>query len=157
MKRSFFIWVFFHNHESQDCRKGGGHFFNSSLPIPPTSQRLRHQLGNYCREFISAHRQQPDLNRESLVSGCKLLTTKLCILKARLSPSKKSCVICFIESPSKMMKNAFSLILEAYFVLKIFKFLPSSSLQGEGGGGRGFQKSLCSCVCVCVGGGGGGG
>ena len=31
-------------HESQDCRgRGGGvHFFNSSLPLPPTSQTLRH-------------------------------------------------------------------------------------------------------------------
>ena len=26
--------------ESQDCRGGGGHFFNSSLPLPPSSQTL---------------------------------------------------------------------------------------------------------------------
>ena len=31
--------------------------------------------------------------------------------------------ICFIESPFKMMKNAFYFILNALFVLKIFKFL----------------------------------
>ena len=31
--------------------------------------------------------------------------------------------ICFNESPSKMMKNAFYFILKALFVLKIFKFL----------------------------------
>ena len=45
------------------------------------------------------------------------------ILKVGLSPSKKNCVICFIESPLKKMKNAFYFILKALFVLKIFKFL----------------------------------
>ena len=30
--------------------------------------------------------------------------------------------ICFNDSPSKMMKNAFCFILKAHFVLKIFKF-----------------------------------
>ena len=44
------------------------------------------------------------------------------ILKGGLSPSKKICVICFIESLLKMMKNAFYLILKALFVLKTFKF-----------------------------------
>ena len=36
------------------AREWGGYFFNSSLPIPPTSQKLR-QLGDYCRDLISAH------------------------------------------------------------------------------------------------------
>ena len=36
---------------------------------------------------------------------------------------KKICVICLIESPLKIMKNAFYLILKTLFVLKIFKFL----------------------------------
>ena len=36
---------------------------------------------------------------------------------------KKNCFIYFIESPLKMMKNAFYFILKAFFVLKIFKFL----------------------------------
>ena len=44
-------------------------------------------------------------------------------LKVGLSPSKKMCVICLIESPLKMMKNAFYFILKVLFVLKIFKFL----------------------------------
>ena len=35
----------------------------------------------------------------------------------------KICFICFDDSPSKMMKNAFYFILKALFVLKIFKFL----------------------------------
>ena len=43
--------------------------------------------------------------------------------KVGFSPSNKICVICLIESPLKMMKNAFYLIVKALFVLKIFKFL----------------------------------
>ena len=38
-------------------------------------------------------------------------------------PSEKICFICFNEGPLKMMKNAFYLILKAFFVLKIFKCL----------------------------------
>ena len=44
--------------------EGGGHFFNSSLLLPPASQTLRHYPGDYYRELTSAHRQQPDSNRE---------------------------------------------------------------------------------------------
>ena len=44
-------------------------------------------------------------------------------VKVGLSPSKKICVICLIESPLKMVKNNFYFILIALFVLKIFKFL----------------------------------
>ena len=45
------------------------------------------------------------------------------IFKVELSPSKKFFVVCFNESPLKMMKNAFYFILKALFILKIFKFL----------------------------------
>ena len=45
------------------------------------------------------------------------------VFEVGLSPSKKLCIICLIESPSKMMKNAFYFILKALFVLKLFKFL----------------------------------
>ena len=41
-------------------------------------------------------------------------------LKVRLSPSKKNCFICFNESPSKVMENAFFVRKKALFVLKIF-------------------------------------
>ena len=44
-------------------------------------------------------------------------------VKVGLLPSKKIYVICFIESPLKVMKNAFYFILKALFVLKIFTFL----------------------------------
>ena len=43
-------------------------------------------------------------------------------LKVGLSPSKNNCVICFIESPLKIMKNAFYFILKALFIFKICKF-----------------------------------
>ena len=43
----------FTNHRT--AREGGGYFFNSSLLLPPASQTLRHQLGDYCRELTSAH------------------------------------------------------------------------------------------------------
>ena len=42
--------------------EGGEYFFMSSLPRPPTSQTLRHQPGDYCRELTTAYSQQPDLN-----------------------------------------------------------------------------------------------
>ena len=44
--------------------------------------------------------------------------------KVVLSPSKKNCVICLIESPLKMMKNVFYFILKVLFILKIFTFFP---------------------------------
>ena len=44
----------FTNHRT--AGKGGWHFFNSSLTLPPASQTLTHSLGNYCWELTSAHR-----------------------------------------------------------------------------------------------------
>ena len=58
-----------------------------------------------------------------------LLTTNIAlyhdslILKSDAHLPKKFLFIYFNESPLKMMKNAFYFILEALFVLKIFKFL----------------------------------
>ena len=58
----FSIWVFltqtFTNHRT--VWEGGGHFFNSLLPLPPASQTLSHQSGDYCRELTPAQWQQPD-------------------------------------------------------------------------------------------------
>ena len=53
--------------------EGGDYLCKTSLPFPPASQILRHQPGGYCRELTSAHSQQPDSNREPLVSEHKLL------------------------------------------------------------------------------------
>ena len=68
--RGFFLsgFSFTNIHDSQDSREGGGYLFKSSLPFPPASQTLRRQPDDYCRELTSAHRQQPDSNREPLVS-----------------------------------------------------------------------------------------
>ena len=44
-------------------------------------------------------------------------------LKSNSHLPKKFLFICFDEGPLKMMKNAFYFILNALFVLKIFKFL----------------------------------
>ena len=52
-----------------------------------------------------------------------LLAINTCELKVGLSPSKIICVICFVESPFKMIKNVSYFNLKALFVLKIFKFL----------------------------------
>ena len=52
-----------------------------------------------------------------------LKTLKSYFLEPDSGLSKKKIVICFIESPLKMIKNAFYFILKALFVLKMFKFL----------------------------------
>ena len=44
-------------------------------------------------------------------------------LKVGLSPSKKNCVISFIESPLKVMKNVFYFVLKSLLFFKLFKFL----------------------------------
>ena len=44
-------------------------------------------------------------------------------IHSRTLTFQKNCVICFIESPLKMMKNAIYFFLNALFVLKIFKVL----------------------------------
>ena len=59
----------------------------------------------------------------SLKIGSQFVMSYVKSVKVGLSLSKKKCVICFIESPLKMMKNAFYFILKALSVLKIFKFL----------------------------------
>ena len=64
-------------HYLQDSRGRGGYLFNSSLLLPPASQTLRYQPGDYCRELTSVRSQQPDSNREPLVSEYKPLTGKL--------------------------------------------------------------------------------
>ena len=76
----FFFYVNFLSRKfaiHRTAGEGRGYLFNSSLPFPPTLQTLRHQPGDCCRELISTHSQQPDSNREPLVSERKSLTTKL--------------------------------------------------------------------------------
>ena len=74
----FSLWDFFPKHSQFPGQQGKGEAIsNSSLPLPPSSQTLRHQQADYCRELTSAHIQQPDLNWEPEVSKHEPLTTKL--------------------------------------------------------------------------------
>ena len=66
------------------ARERGGHFFISSLPLPPALQTLRYWPSDNCRELTSTHSCQPDSNREPLVSKRKSLTTQLRPLKPTL-------------------------------------------------------------------------
>ena len=87
----FFFYVGFFSQTFTNHRIAGEmeeHFFKSSLPLPPASQTLKHQLGDYCRELTSAHSQQPGSNREPLVFERKLLTTKLRALRATMMMEK---------------------------------------------------------------------
>ena len=68
-------------HYLQDSRGRGGYLFNSSLSLPPASQTVRHQAGDFYRELTSTDREQPDSNQEPFVFKCKSLTTKLLTLK----------------------------------------------------------------------------
>ena len=57
----FFVWVLFHEHSwfTGQQGKGGGDLFNSSLPLPPASQTLRHGL---CKlHFL--HKRMPPCRR----------------------------------------------------------------------------------------------
>ena len=60
--------------------EGGVYFFNSSLPVLPVSQTLRHYPCDYCRVLTVAQSHQPESNREALVPERKSLTTKLRVL-----------------------------------------------------------------------------
>ena len=94
----FSIWVSIREHSRiTGCGEGGGNFFNSSLPLPPASQTLKHYPGN--AYFTSAHNQQLNSNQELLVSEHKLLTTKLCTTKLSFSQQKHGVVILFISVP----------------------------------------------------------
>ena len=87
----------FTNHRT--AGEGEGYFFNSLLPLLPASQTLRNQPGDYYRELTSANSQQPDSNREPLVSERKSLTTKLRTLKivAFLYPLRTSGNLWFFD------------------------------------------------------------
>ena len=55
--------------------------------------------------------------------SCLMISSENEKFKVGVSPSKKKCAICLIESALEMMENAFYFILKALFVLKILKFL----------------------------------
>ena len=56
-KKIFFLYLGFLSRPFTNCRsvwEGGGHFFNSSLPLPPSSQTLKSQLTQ-----VSIHKHDP--------------------------------------------------------------------------------------------------
>ena len=73
-------------------------------------------------KVLTENRKDEELSQLIGVGTCCLHTAHNAF-KVGLSPSKKNCVICLIESPLKLMKNASYFILKALFILKIFKFL----------------------------------
>ena len=73
------------------------HYFKTQISIQDKNRTIQNIEGEFSKHFV--------------------------VLKVGLSPSKKIRVICFIESPLKMMKNTFYFIFKALFILKIFRFL----------------------------------
>ena len=68
------------------------------------------------------------------------------ILKSGSHLPKTNWVICFIESPFKMIKHAFYFILKVLFVLKIFKV--SSWIVGHVDGNFIYNGSKCSVTAL---------
>ena len=68
---------FTRNSRSTEQKGKGYTILILSLPLPPASRTLTHQLANYCKELTSAHGQWPDSNQEPLAFERKFLTTKL--------------------------------------------------------------------------------
>ena len=63
-RKHFFFYLAFLSRTFTNDRiagEGGGHLFISSLPLPPFSQKLRLQLGDYCRALTSAGTLLPRL------------------------------------------------------------------------------------------------
>ena len=76
-ERYLSVFGFFLKHSRITRQHGKGYaIFNSSLPLPPTSQTLRHSSDDYGRELASAHSLWAVSVWVPLVSDCKLLTTK---------------------------------------------------------------------------------
>ena len=107
-KHFFFLSeFFFHNHSLITGLQGKDGGENSSLPLPPASQTLRHQPSDCRRELISGHSSQTDSNWEPLVSECKSLTIKLHALKktiaqiilAKAHISLRELITMFIQKP----------------------------------------------------------
>ena len=72
----------------------------------------------YVNNFFYLHTLEEDI--EKFLCGLHEFDENL---KVVLSSFKKKCLICFNESPLKLMKNTFYFILKAILVIKIVKFL----------------------------------
>ena len=85
-----------------------------------TGQQFKYSNESYEMNFFQTAWQSVILWHSIYINYFKCMTH---YLKSDSHLSKKIFFICFNDSPSKMMKNAFYLILKALLVLKIFKFL----------------------------------
>ena len=89
-----------------------------SKELPVQSKLLKHKNKMWKLSRIK--------NKEDGVVPVSLLLTvntfQTCLKSGSHLP-KKTCVICLIETPLQIMKNALYFILKALFVLKIFKFV----------------------------------
>ena len=117
----------------------GGHFFNSSLPLPPASPTLRHSPSDYCRELTSAHSQQPKSNRDPLVSERKLPTTKLNALHVIETGTGTSVI--FVLSYNQLQKVWGKLLFVQFCVSNQLPRLNNVENQGA--------KVASNCVMVC--------
>ena len=115
-----FVSRTFMNHRT--AREEGGHSINSPLPLPPASQTLRHQPEDCCRELTSAHSQQPDSNREHLVSERKSLTTNLRALVKYMYSSGECFKSEANSEPRQISKmDLFTKIVHSFSPLTIFQ------------------------------------
>ena len=75
----FFISGFSFTNITIHRKAGEGRVYlcDSSSPLPPASETLRQQLGDYCRELTPAHSQQSNPNWGPQVLECKSRTTQL--------------------------------------------------------------------------------
>ena len=95
-------------------------FFDKAIPCPT----LRLWVGKFIGfEFTHVLFWWTFLRSVKEINRFISKRTSNIYLKSDSHLPKKVCMICFIKSPLKLMKNAFYFISKALFVLKIFKFL----------------------------------
>ena len=105
--------------------EGKCYLFNSSLPLPPGSQTLTHQLSGYCRDIISAHSQQLSVNQTFVATDMAMnqmrirVALKICLLNS---------IIQLLNSSTFLPSFSVSSILIMYTVyLPSFFYLNSSA------------------------------
>ena len=103
------------------------HFRRSHLfrALSKSSQQLLFHSNQFNTKFTPSEQLllQSSCIFEAAIFSKQSLFSRIYILAAGLSPSKKEVIICFNASPLKIMKNAFYFMIKALFVLGIFAFV----------------------------------
>ena len=116
---------------SKRKRMLNNHLRNLYLKFISENFRIKISLSSFCR-MRPTHSSLVSYNsrnacfctkHQNFALKLKTITSVGGKLKLDSHLPKKVCFICYNDSPSKMMKNAFYFILKALLVLKIFKFL----------------------------------